>query len=168
MNSAKNVDLSKLKRNSVTSGAAVLAIGLAAAFAAYAGGAARAAQANAKPTKTTQDGVYTDDQAKLGKAQYSQYCANCHMDDLSGSGEAQALVGDAFIQTWEGETVNDLFQVTSTTMPPDKPGSLSPDATLDVVAYLLQANQFSAGKDELKNDPDALKNILITFKKTSQ
>jgi len=146
----------------------VLAIGLATVFAAYAGSAARAAPIDAKPTKTTQDGVYTDDQAKQGKAQYSQNCANCHMDDLSGSGQAQGLVGDAFTQTWEEQTVYDLFQVTYTTMPPDKPESLSPDATLDIVAYLLQSNQFPAGKDELKNDPDTLKNVLITTKKTSR
>jgi mono/diheme cytochrome c family protein len=167
MNSAKNVDFSK-RKNSVTGSMTVVAIGLAAVFAAYAGGAARAARADAKSMKTTQDGVYTDDQAKRGKAQYSQNCANCHMDDLSGSGEAPGLVGDAFTQSWDGQTVDDLFEVTYTTMPPDKPGSLSPDATLDVVAYLLQSNQFPAGKDELKNDPGALKNILIATKKTSQ
>jgi mono/diheme cytochrome c family protein len=148
---------------------AVLVIGLAAVFSAYAGGATRAAQTDAKPTKTTQDGVYTDDQAKQGKVQYSQNCANCHLDDLSGSGQALPLVGDAFTQTWEGQTVNDLFQDILGTMPPPRPdqgANLSADAALDVVAYLLQSNQFPAGKDELKNDPDALKNILITTKKT--
>ena len=167
MNSSKNVEFSKRKK-SVTDGMAVLAIGLATVFAAYAGSAARAAPIDAKPTKTTQDGVYTDDQAKQGKAQYSQNCANCHMDDLSGSGQAQGLVGDAFTQTWEGQTVDDLFELTHTTMPPDKQGELSPDATLDIVAYLLQSNQFPAGKDELKDDPEALKNILITTRKTSR
>ena len=173
MNSDKNVDFSK-RTSSVTRGLTVLAIALAAVFAAYAGatarvgGTARAAQTNAKPTRTTQDGVYTDDQAKEGQTQYSQNCAKCHLDDLSGSGEAQALAGDTFTQTWEGETVNDLFQVTYTTMPPDSPGSLTPEAGLDVVAYLLQSNQFPAGKDALKNDPEALKNIIITTKKASQ
>ncbi len=167
MDSDKNVDFSK-RTSSVTGGVTALAIALAAVFAAYAGATARAAQTNAKPTRTTQDGVYTDDQAKEGKTQYSQNCAKCHLDDLSGSGEAQALAGDTFTQTWEGETVNDLFQVTYTTMPPDSPGSLTPDAALDVVAYLLQANQFPAGKDALKNDPEALKSIIITTKKTSQ
>ncbi|MGC2418717.1 MAG: cytochrome c [Candidatus Acidiferrales bacterium] len=167
MDSDKNVDFSK-RTSSVTGGVTALAIALAAVFAAYAGATARAAQTNAKPTRTTQDGVYTDDQAKEGKTQYSQNCAKCHLDDLSGSGEAQALAGDTFTQTWEGETVNDLFQVTYTTMPPDSPGSLTPEAALDVVAYLLQANQFPAGKDALKNDPEALKSIIITTKKTSQ
>jgi mono/diheme cytochrome c family protein len=167
MNPGKNVDFSK-RKNYVASGVTLLAIGLVAVFAAYAGGAAPAARIDAKPMKTTQDGVYTDDQAKQGKAQYSQNCANCHMDDLSGSGQAVALVGDAFTQTWEGQTVDDLFELTYGTMPPDKPGQLSPDAILEVVAYLLQSNQFPAGKDELKNDRDALKNILITTKKTNR
>jgi mono/diheme cytochrome c family protein len=167
MNSAKNVDFSK-HTNSVRGGVTVLAIGLAAVFAAYAGGTARAARTGAKLTRTTQDGVYTDEQAKKGKAQYSENCAQCHMDDLSGSGEAQPLVGDAFTQTWEGQTVDDLFELTDRTMPPGNPGDPSPAAILDVVAYMLQSNQFPAGKDELKNDPDALKNILITTKKTSR
>jgi len=167
MDSDKNVDFSK-RTSSVTGSVTVLAIALAAVFAAYAGATARAAQTNAKPTRTTQDGVYIGDQASEGKTQYSQNCAKCHMDDLSGSGEAQALAGDTFTQTWEGETVNDLFQVTYTTMPPDTPGSLSPEAALDVVAYLLQSNKFPAGKDQLKNDPEALKSIIITTKKTSQ
>jgi mono/diheme cytochrome c family protein len=167
MDSEKKADFSQ-RTGSVASGVTVLAIALAAVFAAYAGDTARAAQTEAKPTRTTQNGVYTDDQAKEGKTQYSQNCAKCHMDDLSGSGEAQPLAGDSFTQTWEGETVDDLFQVTYRTMPPDNPGSLSPEAALDVVAYLLQSNQFPSGKDQLKNDPEALKSIIITTKKTSQ
>jgi hypothetical protein len=49
-------------------------------------------------------------------------------------------------------------------MPQDKPGSLSPEAALDVITYVLQYNKYPSGKEELKNDPDALKNILITKK----
>ena len=170
MNAAKSVHFLN-RKNSARDGVAVLVILLAALSAAYAGGATRAGRTDAKPTKTTQDGVYTDDQAKQGKVQYGQNCASCHLDDLSGSGQALPLVGDAFTQTWEGLTVDDLFEVILATMPPplqDKPPNLSADAALDVVAYLLQSNQFPAGKDELKNDPNALKNILITTKKGSR
>jgi hypothetical protein len=49
-------------------------------------------------------------------------------------------------------------------MPQDKPGTLSPDTTVDVIAYLLQFNKFPTGSTELKSDPAALKNILITKK----
>jgi mono/diheme cytochrome c family protein len=127
------------------------------------GGAIRSARA-ADAQKTTMDGVYTNDQATRGKAQYSQACANCHMDDLSGSGQALPLAGDAFTETWEGQSVVDLFDLIHNTMPQDKPGTLSPDATVDVIAYLLQYNKFPSGSDELKNDPAALKSILITKK----
>jgi S-disulfanyl-L-cysteine oxidoreductase SoxD len=127
------------------------------------GSAIRAARA-AEAQKTTMDGVYSNDQAARGKAQYSQACANCHMDDLSGSGQALPLAGDAFTETWEGQSVGDLFDLIHNTMPQDKPGTLSPDATIDVIAYLFQYNKFPAGADELKNDPAALKNIIITRK----
>jgi cytochrome c len=116
------------------------------------------------PSKTTLDGVYTGDEASRGKAQYNATCSSCHMEDLSGSGQALPLAGDAFMDVWEGQTMNDLLGLVQGTMPQDKPGSLAPDAALDVISYILQQNKFPAGKEELKNDPDALKNILITKK----
>jgi len=140
----------------------VLAVLLGGALA-YLGGTMRSVGA-ADEQKTTMDGVYTNDQAARGKTQYTQACANCHMDDLSGSGQALPLAGDAFTETWEGQTVADLFDLIHNTMPQDKPGTLSPDATVDVIAYLLQYNKFPAGSAELNNDPAALKNILITKK----
>ncbi|MBZ5696109.1 MAG: cytochrome c [Acidobacteriia bacterium] len=143
------------------SGRLIFGVLLAGVLAACLGGAMRSARA-ASPTKTTMDGVYTDDQAKRGKAQYNTTCSGCHMEDLSGSGQALPLAGDAFGQVWEGQTVADLFNLIETTMPQDKPGALTPEASLDVISYLLQFNQFPAGKEELKNDPEALKNIIIT------
>jgi mono/diheme cytochrome c family protein len=141
----------------------IAAIVLAGATVAAGLGAIRAARA-ADTAKTTMDGVYTTAQAQRGKAQYSQSCATCHMDDLSGSGQALPLAGDAFMGTWEGQSVADLMGLIHDTMPQDKPGTLTPDQTLDTVAYLLQYNQFPVGKEELKNDPSELKNIIITKK----
>lgn len=115
-------------------------------------------------SKTTLDGVYTDDEATRGKAQYNTTCSACHMEDLSGSGQALPLAGDAFMDIWEGQTMNDFLELVQGTMPQDKPGSLTADQALDVISYILQQNKFPAGKEELKNDPDALKGILITKK----
>jgi mono/diheme cytochrome c family protein len=157
---------SSTNTKSVTRGAVVLAVVLAAVSIAYIGGT-RSVRADTKPSKTTQDGVFTADQASRGKAQYTETCASCHMDDLSGSGQALPLAGDAFTQTWEGQTVDDLYELIHTTMPQDKPGNLTPEQTVDVVSYLLQYNKFPAGKDELKSDADALKDILITTAKKS-
>jgi S-disulfanyl-L-cysteine oxidoreductase SoxD len=117
------------------------------------------------PTKTTEDGVYSDAQATRGKAQYTQSCATCHMDDLSGSGQAPPLAGDAFSSVWDGHTVSELFDLTRTTMPQDNPGSLTPDQYVDIITYLFKANNLPSGKDDLKSDPDTLKGITITQKK---
>jgi cytochrome c len=118
----------------------------------------------APDAKTTLDGVFTGDEAARGKTVYINNCSACHMEDLSGSGQALPLAGDAFMDIWEGQTMNDFFQLVQGTMPQDKPGSLTADQTLDVMSYILQYNKFPTGKDELKNDPDALKGILITKK----
>jgi S-disulfanyl-L-cysteine oxidoreductase SoxD len=124
----------------------------------------RAANPAPAPSKTTLDGVYTDDEAARGKTAYNNNCSACHMEDLSGSGQALPLAGDAFMDIWEGQTMNDLLGLVQGTMPQDKPGSLTPDTALDIISYILQQNKFPSGKEELKNDPDALKNILITKK----
>jgi S-disulfanyl-L-cysteine oxidoreductase SoxD len=164
MNQAKNAESSS-RRDTLSLEYVVLALLIAGALA-FVGGAIRSVRA-ADSQKTTMDGVYSIAQAARGKAQYTQACANCHMDDLSGSGQALPLAGDAFTETWEGQSVGDLFDLIHNTMPQDKPGTLSPDATVDVIAYLLQFNKFPAGSTELKSDPATLKNILITNKKSA-
>jgi cytochrome c5 len=154
----------------ITRGRIWVLCGLVMAMCACLGGVMRSARAASAgpapnpPSKTTLDGVYTADEALRGKTQYNNTCSACHMEDLSGSGQALPLAGDAFMDIWEGQTMNDLLGLVQGTMPQDKPGSLEPDAALDVISYILQQNKFPAGKEEMKNDPDALKNILITKK----
>lgn len=140
----------------------LLLVGLlmAGAIAWSAGGAIGTARAAAAP-KSAEDGVYTAAQAAQGKTAYSESCSGCHMEDLSGSGQAPPLAGDGFGQYWDGQTVFALYDLTETTMPQDKPDSLTPEAYLGIVAYMLQANSYPAGTEPLKNDPDALKNIVI-------
>jgi mono/diheme cytochrome c family protein len=141
-------------------------LGLAALIIAYAGAPIRPAQADTpKPPTTTAEGAYTDAQAKQGKDVYSQSCASCHLDDLSGSGQALPLAGDAFMQSWEGQTVDDLYEVIHDTMPQDKPGTLTPDQSVQVISYILKFNKFPAGQTALPSDPAAMKTIVITTKK---
>jgi len=143
--------------------------GLLALMSAFLGGAMHSARAASpapqpSPSKTTLDGIFTDAEAVRGKTAYNNNCSACHMEDLSGSGQALPLAGDAFMDIWEGQTMNDLVGLVEGTMPQDRPGSLEPNMALDIISYILQQNKFPAGSDELKNDPDALKNILITKK----
>lgn len=111
-------------------------------------------------TQKEQAGLYTSEQAARGKAQYSQSCSGCHGEGLEGV-RGPALVGDAFLRGWGGQTVADLLERIRSTMPQGNPGSLSSAAYLDVVAFLLQANSFPAGAEPLKDNTSQLKVIKM-------
>jgi hypothetical protein len=69
-----------------------------------------------------------------------------------------------FIQAWSGMTVADLFERIRISMPQDSPGRLSRQQYADIVARILNANEFPAGQNELGRDAAALKQILIEDK----
>lgn len=121
-----------------------------------------APSAQATSTSTSaKDGVYTAEQAQRGKTAYIKNCGSCHKDDMSGSTEAPALVGEKFILGWQDRSVGDLYDLVRTTMPYDQPESLSPHAYVDIVASMLQRNNYPAGKDELHADAETLKNLTL-------
>jgi mono/diheme cytochrome c family protein len=106
-------------------------------------------------------GVYTEAQAKRGEeASGRSWCTSCHGSDLTG-GEGPPLVGDEFLSNWNMETVGHLYERIQTTMPAEKPGSLSPQDTADIVARVLQLNKFPAGQSELPTDISVLSKIAI-------
>ena len=128
------------------------------------GQAPAAAQAGG-PRRTVLDGVYTVDQAERGQAAYDASCGDCHQRDLSGGDRGSALAGDEFVRAWLSLTVGDLFERVRTSMPMDRPGSLTPEATGDIVAFMLRANDYPPGSAELRPDMAVLKGITITNKK---
>ena len=109
------------------------------------------------------EGVYTEDQARRGEAQYARNCEACHGADLSGNPvqEIPSLVFDAFLTQWGDRTVKDLFEAVRRSMPRDNPGGLNARAYVDVIAYVLQANKIPSGSRELSLNPDALGQIVI-------
>ena len=111
--------------------------------------------------RTVWDGVYTGDQAKRGEAAYVEACSNCHGRTLEGADMTPALTGGAFMANWDGLTVGDLFDRIRISMPADRPGSLSRQEDVDVIAYILRFNQFPAGKEELPREVLVLKQILF-------
>ena len=106
-------------------------------------------------------GVYTLAQAVRGRALYERQCADCHQKDLSGGDRGPALAGDSFLQAWVDLSVADLFTRIRTSMPVESPGSLTPQATSDIVAFMLQANDYPAGASELASDLTVLETIAI-------
>jgi mono/diheme cytochrome c family protein len=115
----------------------------------------------AQAASSTRDGVYTAEQAQQGKALYQQQCAKCHGNALEGSGKNVPLTGDAFLDKWTDQTLADLFMKTNATMPASDPGTLTPDDTSRVLAYILSMNKFQPGKNPLPTDPDGLGAIHI-------
>ena len=120
-----------------------------------------AAAALAQTTRSVWDGVYTEEQAKRGHELYAKECASCHGSDLTGGESAPALAGPGFLSNWTTLTVGELFDRTRVSMPENDPGRLSRAQISDLIAYLLSANRFPAGKVELDKQAEVLKQIRI-------
>jgi cytochrome c553 len=120
----------------------------------------RPAQA-ATATSTLWSGVFSAAQAKRGLLEYARSCEHCHGPSLTGNptDEVPSLVADGFMFHWKGRTVQDLYARLSKSMPSDAPGSLDAGTYLDLVAYLLEANGFPSGQQDL--DRDRLSALVI-------
>jgi mono/diheme cytochrome c family protein len=110
------------------------------------------------------DGVYSTEQAGRGQTVYNSKCARCHGDNLLGGENSPALVDRDFLEKWNGKSVGRLVELTRTTMPSDGPGRLSRQQCTDIIAYLLSANGFPAGKSDLASDAGALDEIVFQAK----
>jgi mono/diheme cytochrome c family protein len=115
----------------------------------------------AQGAKSSNEGVYTADQATKGEAVYKENCAACHGDNLEGSGPMPPLAGKDFLANWQGKTVGDLFEKTQTSMPATAPGTLTPEQTASLMAYVLAQGKYPAGSTPLPDKMDALKTITI-------
>jgi mono/diheme cytochrome c family protein len=127
--------------------------------------AAQAAQVEAPAApgagSSVWSGVYTEDQAKRGEAISNKLCTSCHGPELSGGEAGPTLVGLEFVGNWNNLTVADFFDRVHATMPADAPGTLTPQQTSDVAAYVFKLNKYPAGKTELPTDLASLKGIKI-------
>jgi S-disulfanyl-L-cysteine oxidoreductase SoxD len=105
------------------------------------------------------EGIYTPDQAARGEAAYRARCASCHGASLEGSEDAPPLIGRDFALDWNCANIADLFEKIQFTMPANRPGLLSQEQVADILAYILQANRFPAGRSALPSDVDGLRGI---------
>ena len=115
---------------------------------------------HARQARTAGDGVYTAAQATRGEAIYRTGCAACHGTTLAGD-LGPPLAGQGFLSVWGRQPLSDLFDKIRSTMPADTPGTLSRPQVADVVAYILQANQFPGGNVELGAGESALKQVSL-------
>jgi mono/diheme cytochrome c family protein len=88
--------------------------------------------------------TFTAAQSKAGQVVYVTNCQGCHGNKLQGSA-GSPLAGTQFLKKWSGKKVDDLYYITHTLMPLNKPNSLTDKQYLNVVAYILQANGIKPG-----------------------
>jgi mono/diheme cytochrome c family protein len=131
------LSLGGFMKRGVVSGLAVSAIGAALALSGY-----------AQQARTVAQGVYSAAQAGRGQTAYTANCALCHGPELKGA-VGPMLTGDGFTSAWAGRPLSDLVDKIENTMPPQAPGSTTPAQAIDIAAYILQFEKFSAGQAEL-------------------
>jgi len=126
----------------------------------------------------TTAGFYTAAQADRGKAYFAGSCRTCHLAEqpaaTRGEGSEPApgpgvrmgsqlivipLTGQGFLEY--RHSVGDLYLKTRTTMPIEYPDALSEQSYLDIVAYLLKAKGYPAGRRELTGDLEAMRAMTL-------
>ncbi len=122
------------------------------------GGAALPARAIAQNSpaggpQTTMDKVYSTAQAGRGEEKFNQVCTACHLvSDLSGS---------RLREKWEDQSVGDVFDFVSNSMPEGDPGSLTKAEYASILAYLLKQSGYPAGEADLPIDTAVLSKVKI-------
>jgi len=96
-------------------------------------------------------GVYSAAQAAQGRDLYRAQCAECHGAALEGA-SGPPLVGDAFLSNWSARPLSTVVGKIQNTMPFSQPGSLSRAQSTALLAYMLQAGKFPAGRVALSDD----------------
>ncbi len=101
-------------------------------------------------SRTTLDGVYTKGQAERGQDAYRRNCAGCHQADLNGTGgtprAAYQHVHREVARSCTSATVPSHSNVDAAAEPQ---GHAAGQRYLDIVTYILAANEFPAGAKEL-------------------
>jgi mono/diheme cytochrome c family protein len=125
--------------------------------------AALAAEAQNASSPPIWSGVFTAEQAKRGNDAYQASCSGCHGSDLHATDpEAVDLTGPAFRAKWTGKILQERFETIRDTMPPGNANTLGDKTYMDILAFILQSNEFPTGNQELA--PETAKAIVFAQK----
>jgi mono/diheme cytochrome c family protein len=99
------------------------------------------------------DRIYSEPQALRGEQRFKASCSSCHT--------IQEFAENAFADRWSGQTMAEAFEFVRSNMPENDPGGLKPAEYADVLAYILRANGYPIGTQDMPADKDALKKYEI-------
>lgn len=90
--------------------------------------------------------AFTASQAAAGEKQFEITCSPCHGTQLEG-GAGPPLAGQNFkiLSTKVHATVSDIFTYMSTNMPLNNPASLKKSVYVNIMAFILSKNGYTAG-----------------------
>lgn len=106
---------------------------------------------SAADPRTTNDGVYTEDQADVGETLYAQHCLLCH----------DKKYFRPVLKRWEGQPIGILYSVMMTSMPESNPGFLTEKEYVDILAYILSLSRYAPGDTELDYKDGALNELAV-------
>ena len=124
-----------------------------AAPAGAAGPAAAAPAADAAPAAAVGNTFYTSRQASRGNGLFRDNCVSCHA--------SSEFMGASFERRWRNRAVGDIYEFVLYSMPDDNPGGLPEQTYADIVAYMLELNDFPSGDTELPTSLDALMEMIM-------
>jgi mono/diheme cytochrome c family protein len=110
-----------------------------------------------------QSPAFTAEQAQRGADLYVENCLKCHGANLSDGQVGAPLRGSLFKDKWTGKPLSEIMTFMTMTMPPENPGYFYPDEYADMLAYILQRNDFQPGDKALPEKAEALKDIALTW-----
>ena len=104
---------------------------------------------------TTNDKIYSKEQAKTGEELYRTNCLTCH----------DKKYFRPVFKTWTGQSLGTFFLVMNASMPQGNPGSLHIEEYTDILAYMLSLSRYSAGESKLSSSTEFLNSITIEDRK---
>ena len=113
-----------------------------------------AAAATPPAAASPEAGLFTSAQAERGQEQFVESCSECH--------SSSEFRGRQFEFSWGRRSVGDLYRHVFDNMPEDAPASLTPQQYVDVIAYILEINDFPDGDQELPADEAILGTYPLT------
>jgi S-disulfanyl-L-cysteine oxidoreductase SoxD len=116
-------------------------------------------QAEGEATVLASTGVYSDEQADVGREAFLQHCASCHGADLSGGFGPRLVPLDPFV--YRDQPLSRPFEFMRTQMPFDDPGSLEDEVYAAILAHVLRENGYPSRPEPLPAETETLTTYVL-------